>query len=30
LRFIWPSTCQNLNLFNYLIRSRYGRDVLTQ
>src|SRR3981081_943248 len=22
LRFIWPSTCQNLNLFNYLILCR--------
>jgi len=30
LRFIWPSTCQNLNLFNYLILSRNGCDLLTQ
>jgi hypothetical protein len=30
LRFIWPSMCQNLNLFNYLILSHNGCDLLTQ
>jgi hypothetical protein len=30
LRFIWPSTCQNLNPFNYLILGRNGCDLLTQ
>jgi hypothetical protein len=30
LRFIRPSTCQNLNLFNYLILSPNSCDLLTQ